>query len=271
MNGLKNCSILKIKILFLMVFAFALNAQAKPAADIYRVGLSGGWVNYLEPGYVSFYGVMFGVDGIIQLNYNSNFDLRIEGDLLYGNIQYDGSVKDTVTGAVSPLKAGAYDYVMVARIKPEFQIASSGAADFFLNFGVGGRYLNDRVNSTSGYQREVSYVFLPIGLRTEVHTGQNIFGADLEYDFFAFGKVKSHLSDTNPTNPDVTNTQPSGYGIRAQIEWRVLSALGSFGIKPYFQWWNVGASDAAPYTSGLVLVEPQNSSSLTGVIFDMDF
>ena len=101
MNGLKNCSILKIKIIFLVVFAFALNAQAKPAPDIYRVGLSGGWVNYLEPGYVSFYGVMFGVDGIIQLNYNSNFDLRIEGDLLYGNIQYDGSVKDTVTGAVT--------------------------------------------------------------------------------------------------------------------------------------------------------------------------
>jgi hypothetical protein len=259
-------------ILFSLSFGFSFSSQAKDEQDIYRFGVSAGWVNYLEPGYVSFYGLMYGVDGLVQLNYHSGFDLRIDASLLYGNIQYDGSVKDIQTGAIAPLKAGSYDYVFVTRIKPEFQLGQNGGSDYFFNFGLGFRYLNDRVNSTSGYQREVSYVFLPIGLRTESRIGDAfIIGADLEYDFFLVGKVNSHLSDTNPSNPDVTNTQSSGYGIRAQTEFRFLAGSNWYGIRPYFQWWNIGASNAAPYTQGLVLVEPQNSSSLFGIIFDVGF
>ena len=264
---------LQTAILASLVFGFSVNTQAKEESDIYRFGLTSGWVNYLEPGYISFYGLMYGVEGLGQWNFKSRFDLRVEGGLLYGNIQYDGSVIDTNTSVVSPLKAGAYDYMLILRVKPEVLVGSAGPIDFYLNAGLGTRYLNDRVNSTSGYQREVSYVFLPLGFRLETNNGTNVmFGFDFEYDYFVVGQVKSHLSDTNPSNPDVTNTQSSGYGIRAQFETRFLtSSMFFMGIIPYFQWWNVGASDAQPYTPGKVLVEPLNSSSTLGLTIDFGF
>ncbi len=267
-----------MKKLFLQMALFALcaqsvflNAQAKEEANSYRVGFSTGWVNYLEPGYISFYGLMYGVDEVVQLSFLSKFDVRIESSAQFGNIQYDGSVKDTTTGQIAPLKAGAYDYLLVGRVIPEYNFYSSDKAEYFFKLGVGGRYLNDRVNSTSGYLREVAYVFLPLGGRMEYrYSESSIFGLDLEYDLFVFGKVKSHLSDTNPANPDVTNTQSSGAGIRIQLEYRLLLGSTWYGIKPYFQWWGIGSSDAAPYTTGLVLIEPQNSSSFAGVSLDME-
>ncbi len=279
MNVSKNSSILKIKNMknlfcsaaLLALFAISSNAQAKGDDNLYQFGGTTGWVNYLEPGYISFYGLMYGVDGVIQLNY-STFDLRMEGSLLYGNVQYDGSVKDTRTGAIAPLKAGAYDYLLNFRIKPEFQFATVGIGEFYFNFGLGERYLNDRVNSDSGYQREINYIYIPIGLRLEnKNIGNQSFSFDIEYDLFVVGKVKSHLSDTNAANPDVTNSQSTGWGARVEFEYRFLLGSISYGMQPYFQYWNVGTSDAQPYTQGLVLVEPQNSSSMVGLNFNVGF
>ena len=257
-------------ILAVSALLYAPKVIADNEANIYRAGITSGWVNYLEPGYISFYGIMFGAEAMAQLNYPSGLDLRFESSLLYGNIQYDGSVKDTVTGAVGPLKAGAYDYLFIGKAKTEFSISKSEASEYLVNAGVGLRYLDDRVNSTSGYEREITYVFLPLGGRYEYKiSGGSVFGVDLEYDFFVLGKVKSHLSNTNPSNPDVTNTQANGSGYRVQLEYRFLWGSKSLAFKPYYQWWEVGASDSAPFTTGYILVEPRNSTSFGGLTIDI--
>ena len=237
--------------------------------NIYKFGASAGWVNYLEPGYISFYGMMLGGHGLAEIKTASIFDFLFEGDLYYGIIQYDGAVQDKFHN-VTPLKAAANDYIFVARAKPEIALLGHNENNIFLNTGIGYRYLNDRVNSVSGYQREVAYLFFPVGTRVEIKfTDKFSIGADLEYDFLWYGKVKSHLSDTNSTNPDVTNTQSVGYGYRALVEFRFLTANASWGIKPYYQYWGFENSDRAPFIDGQVLIEPKNSSSMGGVIFDI--
>ncbi len=265
-------AILQAAFFSFLMFGISMATHAKDQANSYRIGATAGWINYLEPGYISFYGMMYGFDAMAQLNNGSSFDLRIETSFQYGNIQYDGSVKDTATGAVAPLKAGAYDYLYFAKVKPEFVVGSAGTSDFFVNAGIGLRYVNDRVNSFSGYQREISYVFLPIGFRCETNFSEKkVFVFDLEYDFFVLGKVKSHLSDTNSSNPDVTNTQSTGSGYRILLEYRFLAGERWYAIKPYYQWWSIDASDSAPFTAGFILIEPRNSTGLAGISFDVGF
>jgi hypothetical protein len=256
---------------FLITASLCLIASTSRADEnnIYRVGASLGWVNYLEPGYISFYGFMLGGHGLAEIKTPSVFDFRFEGDAYYGIIQYDGAVEDQFKN-VTPLKAGANDYIIVARAKPELALLGRSESNIFLNAGFGYRYLNDRVNSTSGYQREVAYLFFPVGTRTEFRLNDRVsLGADLEYDFLWYGKVKSHLSDANASNPDAINTQNSGYGFRALLEFKMLTHLGSLSVKPYYQWWSIDLSDRAPYVNNQVLIEPKNSSSMGGVIFEI--
>jgi len=251
-------------------FAADSNENSNGKSSFYSIGVSSGWVNYLEPGYISFYGVMSGIDGVLQINTQSMFDFRLEGDLLYGNIQYDGQVTDRL-GNSAPLKAGANDYMTMFRIKPELDFALGAGFDLVFNAGFGYRYLNDRVNSSSGYQREIAYLFFPLGLRTEYKINTKCsLTFDGEYDFFWYGKVKSHLSDIDPTKPDVTNTQSSSlnFGYRAFLEYQVLIGSIWWGFKPYYQYWSVENSDRAPYVSGQVLIEPKNSSSMGGLIIE---
>ncbi len=256
-----------------LLTAAVLCLNSSPASadeqNIYQFGGSAGWVNYLEPGYISFYGMMFGLHGLAEIKTKSLFDFRFEGDFYYGVIQYDGAVQDAFNN-VTPLKAAANDYILALRAKPEIQIFGTDALSSYLNAGLGYRYLNDRVNSSSGYQREVAYVFFPVGTRFESKLNEKIsIGADFEYDFLWYGKVKSHLSDTSSTNPDVTNTQTVGYGYRAALEIRFFTASTSFGIKPYYQYWEFENSDRAPFIGNKVLIEPANSSKMGGVIFDV--
>lgn len=256
---------------FLITASLCLISATSIASEnnIYRLGASLGWVNYLEPGYISFYGFMAGAHGLAEIKTPTVFDFRFEGDAYYGVIQYDGAVQDKFNN-VTPLKAGANDYIIVARAKPEVALLGHSESNFYLNAGLGYRYLNDRVNSTSGYQREVAYLFFPVGTRAEFKVNDRFgLGWDLEYDFFWYGKVKSHLSDTSSSNPDVVNTQAAGYGYRAMIEFKFLTELGSIFVKPYYQWWSLENSDRAPYINNQVLIEPKNSSSMGGVIFEI--
>ncbi|MGB9811966.1 MAG: hypothetical protein ACPLSN_09745, partial [Dictyoglomus turgidum] len=87
---------------------------------------------------------------------------------------------------------------------------------------------------------------------------------------FLRGKVKSYLSSV-PGYEDVTNTQKSGYGLRAgaQVEKKFTGWAVSFG--PYVKYWKIKDSEVTYDSLGRGWIEPHNHSTEVGGTVTVNF
>jgi hypothetical protein len=171
---------------------------------------------------------------------------RLEGRFGYGYVDYSGS------GTWDNIR----DYVVEGRILAGQDIPVSDSALFTPYVGYGYRYLNDNFSSVpdrvldgqnyySGYDRESSYSYVPLGVESRfLLPSQWSLGLTLEYDFFIGGKQVSHLEDQQfggvyPGYDPLTNDQEDGMGMRASFRIQKDSGRFSLFVEPFVRYWHI--------------------------------
>ncbi len=114
--------------------------------------------------------------------------------------------------------------------------------------GVGGRALDDQSGGKEteqaalGYDREVGYSYIPVGLAASIPVGRMSLAVSAQYNWLFGGTAKSEFSQIDPEFPDVKLDLDGGYGIEASA---MLSApLGRNRVRfgPFLRHWNIEQS-----------------------------
>lgn len=199
-------------------------------------------------------------------------DLRIS----YGLHNYTGGdiiTSGPDTGDILPSTHDGIDDWM-------FDIRALGGHDFLLRdsfwgltdidlspyAGLGFRFLyddsrGDDSNGVEGYERYSHYLYLPIGFTPRFRLTENSrLSVNMEYDLLLYGWQVSSLSDADPGETDVTDTQKTGYGLRGSVMYeRPVWSAG-----PFFEFWDIGQSTTDCNNAGCGF-EPHNQTFEFGV------
>ncbi|MBU2541765.1 MAG: hypothetical protein KJ593_07670 [Candidatus Omnitrophica bacterium] len=211
-------------------------------------------------------GDFYGVFGVLTRRSKSDCLIsRVEGRFAYGRVDYDGSLSNG-----TPHTDEGDDYTAEIRglLGRDFQRADSTITPFV---GFGYRYLNDQLESIYAYEREITYLYSPVGFETSTPLGQDwTWGVRAEYDIFWSGVVKSHLSDVDASLNDLRNEQDNGYGVRGSVYLKKkINEKFQLSIEPFFRYWEIEDSNLALITvSGTVVsagYEPANRTKEYGL------
>ncbi len=255
------------------VVASANNSSSKLSREGFKLGFDAVSFNYEEPGLMEEDGTLYG----LYANYSVHGADRLMGEIslnyVWGSLTYDGAIVDLITFEETPVKEETDDWIVEARVLVGYDYKLKNSAIITPFSGYGYRYLNDEIGGIGGYEREVRYWYLPIGVKAlSSLTANRIWGISIEYDLFLNGKVKSHISDVDPAFNDPKNDQDfgDGYGWRISLELnQKLSDKLSLCIEPYYRMWDIKQSDIStlrvygiPFRYG---VEPDNETKTFGL------
>jgi len=208
--------------------------------------------------------------GVSVSNYNyweSNDSVNVSGGLygfeyertqalhdffVMGDVQYKkGSLSYTSQSSGSLSNLSNYYYELRGLIGKDFSWNSGNLSPYS---GLGYRYLYDdnrgiSTTGAAGYQREISYLYIPFGAIYRSSLTNAILETRVEYDYLIKGRVNTHLSDSVgfnsiTANPDVTNNQTSGWGIRLSTSYQEKN----WALTPYFNYWFIQNSDVTNTT-----------------------
>lgn len=243
---------------------FPVVAAAADTNDTIKLGLECSNFTYEEPGLMDLQGTMYGIMGTYV--HRSGDGMKYRVSLSYGSgsdFDYTGQ-----TWGGSPLAAKANDYVV------ELRGFLSGKAFFA---GIGYRYWNDTVRSTGGYERQILYWYIPIGIEIGSPLSEKwAWVMRAEYDLFMKGSVISHLSDVEPGLNDPEVGQDSGYGLRFSLEFKKdLENLYALSVEPFFIYWHIRESNwglLTYYGAPIAYVyEPENDTRNYGIRVNLYF
>ncbi len=255
-------------------FQMSVREQAPPPATRFSIqGQSGHW-EYKEPGLMREYGMLYGARLTIETSAPSSPYLYIgELDFLRGDITYDGMYDNG-----EPVSSPTRDMIWAARGLMGFPsgVFVGGRPTSTPFFGIGYRSLNDVIEGRGGYERQITYLYLPFGVKFAGEMGPSTtISTGLEADLLLAGSVKSNLSDVSSDYPDITNNQEagSGFGLQADVSFHYKTE--SFGVhfQPFVQYWKVETSQPVYVYSGTEVrkyVEPDNNSTLWGARIGID-
>ncbi len=224
---------------------------------------------YEEPDInVSLTGDKFGLNQTGTALLMSDWFLREEVRLAYGQVEYSGS----------GIQSGAPDWYgefrgMVGR---DFQVRTVVLSPYA---GFGYRYLYNDVRGYSntgsaGYRRESNYYYLPLGVTHRMQLGEGgVLATTVEYDYLLWGRQVTRLSDLIGQNgivsaSDTTNRQHRGYGLRLGA----MYEMGDWGFGPFVQYWDIADSEVttqimtdAMGPARVRLLEPKNRTTEYGM------
>jgi len=252
--------------------------EAPQRKHTFEVGSEISHITYKEPGLMKTKGIMQGINFAYAFHGQlppsaKNGMLKIEGRYSRGKVDYDGSLTDGKT--VIPFSIDDIpDYI--------FEVRGLFGNDFFVSeiisftpyLGIGYRYLNDNAHKKSeyGYERESRYIYIPIGIEfiRRFERGWSL-AVKAEFDAFAWGRQKSHLSDFYAGYGDITNSQHKGYGLRGSFRIQKKGQIVGLIIEPFIRYWSIEDSELVPITDygvpdpeGECWVEPKNNSTELG-------
>jgi len=120
-------------------------------------------------------------------------------------------------------------------------------------------------------RRENSLIYVPFGIepRFRVMSDARI-ATNFEYDYVVHGTQTSTLSDVDPGNPDLTNQQSRGYGLRGDIMWETPR----WSAGPFFNYWSINQSDTICAAGSVFVIcgdEPANHTFEGGLQFRYHF
>ncbi len=175
-----------------------------------------------------------------------------------GDLEYEGQYQDG-----TPVTADTEDYIVEFRALLGADLTKADpntAVPIFT--GLGFRYWNDEIDAPGGYERETTYVYLPIGIEyTKSASDGSRWGVRGEADILLGGFVTSHLSDVDPDYPDIDNTQDSGYGMRASLFYMFpIGKKTSLSLEGFARYWSIDDSDVV-----LGVMEPANTTTVYGL------
>lgn len=242
-------------------------AEKRPERRGFTIAYEYGYDYYNEPNVMSEMGHLSGLNAAFEARpAEAVLMFRISGEFLFGGLAYDGALHDNKTDKTIPWTSTSNDFMYTLKAVMGLPAVTWDGGNFGPFVGVGSRYLNDQLQGRGSYEREISYLYLPLGLETRfLMSHERSLTLTAEYDRFLGGTVKSHLTDTGHSR-DVENTQAEGSG------YRVVADLASpFGehtdlhIAPYYQHWEVGDSDKV-LMDQRYWREPKNSTEQIGVV-----
>jgi hypothetical protein len=238
----------------------------------FGVGALAGYVDYKEPGLMREYGKLYGVNfSYTAINQTSRLAYNFEGEIVFGRLLYDGGSQNIATGVITPFTAGTSDYIFNTRGTIGLYRELNSSLSLTPYLGLGYRDLNDKTDGSGSYNRNISYIYVPLGGQIAARFGDtNSFSFAADFDL-AVGTVVSKLSDLNSSNPDITNHN-AGFGYRLVASFKHNFGRWSGHLQPFYQKWKMNKSDdvsigftkADGSTGTLVLSEPVNESDFIG-------
>ncbi len=219
-------------------------------------------------------GFMYGMVGsyVFQGQDGLYFASTLEID--YGELDYDGE-----TWGGTPVSADTEDWIIQWRCLLGLTVYDDRALSVIPFAGIGYRYWYDDIKASGGYEREIHYWYVPLGVKL---AGALPYGwqvaVSAEYDFFLGGRVKSYLSDANFAfnDPEVDQDFASGYGLRASMGFqkRITDGLDLL-IEPFLRYWDIDKSDYATLTYYgtyyATVYEPANTTMSYGIRVGLRF
>ena len=214
---------------------------------------------YEEPGLMRDKGILYGGTGAYT-HCRGNKLFRIEGEFALGTVDYEGALVDyqgTPIAGASYTMEGNHDWLLNLRLLLGRQW-ETGDWDNRFYAGLGYRGLSDdSTQDPAGYERQSSYFYLPLGLKTYHDlAGHWQIGLGGELDLLLLGLQFSHILDDGT----LTNVQWPGVGARVSVELRHKAPSADLAIAPFVQYWWVDDS-----TSSHGWYEPHNQSFQYGL------
>jgi len=263
----------KASLVFIILFFSCTQLRASDQNSLlpvhtFKAGVESLYLKYEEPDYMQEDGVLFGITGSYTYHGANRLMLGADASIVFGGLDYDGETQDG-----TPAMADTDDSIFETRglIGMDFYLQNNFVFTPFV--GIGYRYWNDDIGGFGGYEREIRYLYSPLGVRfIKVTDTDWSWGMSLEYDLFLSGKVKSHLSDAFPAFDDVENDQDFGDGYGVGFSIMICRKIGDrFGLslEPYIKYWDIDKSNVSfwtvrdiPVASG---IEPANETTAIGL------
>ncbi|WP_353686019.1 hypothetical protein [Thermodesulfovibrio sp. 3462-1] len=248
------------------VNAYAVDFEAQVGPEISHI-------TYKEPGVMTEKGWFYGMAGRAEVKFDVAKDLKLtvgpELKLAKGRVDYSSPISGDMNGIDDTL------FEARALVGLQYQLTPEAKIKPYTGFGYRSLVDDSSGKQTStgawGYERWIRYYYIPVGVAFSYDfTKDWTAKAYAEYDIFLRGKVKTYLSSV-PGYEDITNTQKSGYGLRAgaQVEKKFTGWAVSFG--PYVKYWKIKDSEVTYDSLGRGWIEPRNHSTEIGSALTLNF
>lgn len=210
-------------------------------------------------------GTFIGFSGSYVETIGSGWFLRAAAATGSGEVDYssdDGTIEDV----------SQYIAQVEFHVGRDFR---AGAGTILTAFtGVGGRALDDQSGGKEtergllGYDREVGYSYLPVGLAASVPIGRMSLSLSAQYNWLFGGTAKSEFSQIDPEFPDVKLDLEGGYGIETSA--MISAPLGRHALRfgPFLRHWNIEQSKSRIFEEEglqIELFEPANKTTEIGL------
>ncbi len=209
----------------------------------------------------------------------TNWFLRARFNAAWGSVDYrsDGAILDEDVGGESRIDDVSQTIGQLElHVGRDFTLAGGTTVTPFV--GLGSRVLEDKSggevsdDGLLGYDREVSYAYVPIGLASRHPLGGGkVLTLSAQYNWVVGGEAKSNFSDVDEEVPDVKLDLNDGHGFEASAMLDI--PVGSHAVRfgPFLRHWSLDRSDKLVLTDPdfpgeeLQLFEPKNRTTELGV------
>jgi hypothetical protein len=123
-----------------------------------------------------------------------------------------------------------------------------------------------------GYDREISYGYVPLGLAASVPIGgTSTLLLSAQYNWVVNGKAESKFSKIDPEAPDVKLDLDGGHGLEASALLQLPVGRNAISFGPFIRRWDIDESDSfillnpEDPTEGLEFFEPKNRTTELGL------
>jgi hypothetical protein len=264
-------------LLGLLLFGFSIKSAScfeTPNEDELRfsTGLQYQNFNYSEPNVMTEKGSLFGPT--FQMIFASEslrlFYFEADINILGGGIVYDGA-----TQSGRPIQQVGVDYLIAGGLKAGSLISLSDTVIIRPFLGFMTRYWNDKILGSSGFVREITYFYLPLGIFGEVDFRNDLkIGMSFQENLFLFGTALSHLeliggSETGLSTAINRQSDGTGYEAALHAEFRVEGKVLS--VSPYYQFWHINESLPYRLVGNLSVIEPENFTKAFGLKLSLKY
>ena len=232
--------------------------------------------DYEEPSYMTEKGRLQGVMARYEFRDERGGMFQAEVQAERGALDYDGAFQDG-----TPLETDTNDYLIELRVLGGLGCFMADRYLFTPFLGLGHRYWNDEIEGLGGYEREISYWYIPLGIQTLASLSSGVtLGFHAEYDLFVEGKVTSHLNQADQSLGVLYNDQLSGkgWGVKGSIQLRCLFFDRTWILmEPFISYWEMADSEPVRiyYDTAagqeIIGLEPENNTTHYGVRVLIEF
>lgn len=167
--------------------------------------------------------------------------LRARADAAAGEVDYrndDGARLRNLEQGISRFELGVGRDFAVGRATVTPSLAIGGRT---LRDDLGGRVASD---GTVGYDREVAYVYVPVGLAVGAPAGRVRLTASARYGFIFGGYSKSELSQADPGLPDLKLDIDGGRLWELDAAVSVPLGRRALSVGPFIRRWSADRSES---------------------------